>query len=715
MRSHPEIGERAALILVYLCFCFTVNFSIVFALLLTAVCRDDFDSKHSRSIQVEVNEGESVVLNCTHDVHFLANAAKWNKGGKSIHSSTRYYVHTRNSSLLIRTVSIDDEGQYTCERNATGGRLVSNVINLTVREKLRFFPIPTNRKLELGSFSKVHCKARSFLRPSIKWIKEGAREEEWPSHLRVENGTLFFDDVKSEDSGKYTCIASDGKETINATIQIDIIVSPKFVVLPSSLKVFEGEYVTFDCVAEGDPKPTIHWDKDNSLNSFDSPRFVFYSNGTLFINGTLPEDEGKYGCTAGNSGGFKRTEVTLDVYPANYGFDSSNVVDERKMTETVTITLGAAALYMGLVLMLMIWCRYRRAKKKARNLSQAFPEAKRENGDVEMNDFKGRKDSSEQHKLLSANEKSQKDGKKNDEEHSQASSSHSSKRSKSPYDKLQYPKQELQTIMLLGHGEFGDVYLAKAPNLKEGETESIVMVKALLSKDESINADFRRELEMFHKLNHDRIAKLIGICRDSDSFLILLEYSDWGDLKQFLLATRKENTRRGLKPNPLSISEIIVISHQIALGMEHLTDNRFVHKDLATRNCLITSNLDVKISSTSLSKDTYSAEYVNYRNRDIPIRWAPHEAVFEDEWSAKSDVWSYGVLIWEIFQQAELPYPDKSDDLVLRLLQSRQLQLIATSNTPPELQKILMSCWSDSPRQRPDFAQICKLLEDLRR
>ncbi|RWS25695.1 inactive tyrosine-protein kinase 7-like protein, partial [Leptotrombidium deliense] len=699
-----------ALTTTFLLFSLADNLSLVLIFVVTVNARNLADLRTPLSNQVLVDELDNVLLNCSFSDRSTKNNAKWIKNGKEMGSSGRYYINDRDYSLMIRSISIDDEGSYSCEVNST----VVNTVVLKVREKLRFSPIPTNRKLDLGSNSKIHCKVRGFSGPTIKWMKEGTNGKELPTHLRVENGTLYFDDVKSDDSGKYMCIASDGSESINATIQVDIIVMPKFVITPVPLRVPEGDNVTLDCVAEGDPKPIIHWDKNNLPNGFTSSRYIFHSNGTLFITDAQLDDAGKYGCTAGNSGGFKRTEVTLEVYSSQSGFDSSNIADETNMMETVAITLCAVVLYMVLVLSLMIWCRVRRAKKKARALAQSLPDGKSENGDVEMREYNGQQqqqvqtgNAPEERKLLADK------GKKNTEEDSIASSSHSSKRSKSPFEKLQYPKQELQTIMLLGHGEFGDVYLAKAPAIKEAELESIVMVKALHSKDESIVTDFRRELEMFHKLDHQKVAKLLGICRDSECFLLLIEYSDWGDLKQFLLATRKENTRRGLKPNPLTISEIISIGQQIASGMEHLTSNRFVHKDLATRNCLITSNLDVKISSTSLSKDTYSAEYVSHRNRDVSARWAPHEAVFEDEWSAKSDVWSYGVLLWEIFNQAELPFADKSDDLVLRQLQAKQLRLTTTSNASEEMQRIMNSCWNESPRNRPEFAQICISFEEM--
>ena len=284
------------------------------------------------------------------------------------------------------------------------------------------------------------------------------------------------------------------------------------------------------------------------------------------------------------------------------------------MTRTVTITLSAAALYMLLVMALMIYCRYRRAKRKATAIARNAQQNGTENGDLELRDRAKPIDNPEQHRLLTTDDKQKQLSVKasirsEGDVHSQTSSNQSSKRSKSPFERLQVCRQDLQRLCLLGHGEFGEVFLAKAN--KWAESGQIVLVKALNSKDENIIFDYKREIEMFSKLSHNRIVRLMGLCRDSDPFLVILEYSDWGDLKQFLLATRDDQTsRRGPKPTPLALPQIIGISQQIAIAMEYLTNNRFVHKDLATRNCLITSKLDIKISSTSLSKDTYSSELV---------------------------------------------------------------------------------------------------------
>ncbi|XP_013780992.1 inactive tyrosine-protein kinase 7-like, partial [Limulus polyphemus] len=257
-----------------------------------------------------------------------------------------------------------------------------------------------------------------------------------------------------------------------------------------------------------------------------------------------------------------------------------------------------------------------------------------------------------------------------------------------------------------GQGKFGDVFIAKAHGIQENEVETLVMVKALHTRDENDHFEFKREMDIFHKLNHQNVVKLLGLCRDVEPFLVIVEYSDWGDLKQFLLATRKDTTCKGPKPPPLTTCQIISICHQVALGMENLANHRFVHKDLAARNCLITSKLGVKISSPSLSKDTYAQEYSYFQFKNIPLRWAPAEAVLEDEWSTKSDVWSFAVFTWEVFMQAELPFGNKGDEEILQLLRNHELQWNPPEGAPQQLSNLLLSCWNKSPKDRPTFSEI---------
>ena len=114
-----------------------------------------------------------------------------------------------------------------------------------------------------------------------------------------------------------------------------------------------------------------------------------------------------------------------------------------------------------------------------------------------------------------------------------------------------------------------------------------------------------------------------------------------------------------------------------------------------------------------MTKEPYQQEYTKHRNQIIPLRWLPKETVFEDDYSTKSDVYSYSCLVWEMFHQGELPFKKFNDDTVLNQLKSQSLNWSAHKAAPPALQDLQKQCWSYDPRERPTFDQICDKLQDI--
>jgi PTK7 protein tyrosine kinase 7 len=241
----------------------------------------------------------------------------------------------------------------------------------------------------------VHCKAQGTPPPIINWEKDGVPFDYSSSHISSMNGTLIFNGVLNKDKGNYSCIASNSQGVINVTITIDVVgkfvsallgtregknilVAPKFSVqYTKPTEATEGQSVWIDCVVEGDPKPTIHWDKNLKMNDFDQSRFTVLENGTLFISEVHRDDENKYGCTAGNSAGLNRQEIQLIVHCKFVAFknvsnlkikflarDGFHPDGDSTVTKAVLITMSVAGAYIILVIGLMVWCRYRRRSRK---------------------------------------------------------------------------------------------------------------------------------------------------------------------------------------------------------------------------------------------------------------------------------------------------------------------------------------------------------------
>lgn len=399
------------------------------------------------------------------------------------------------------------------------------------------------------------------------------------------------------------------------------------------------------------------------------------------------------------------------------------------MTKTVTITLSAAAAYMVLVVGLMLYCRYRRRRKKQQYLQQEQTEDKIENGEVAQEEQTELKETSGGGNKTAAAANSTSKKKENRDSHhnksdgadtAQSQSSNQSKKSKSSYDKIAASRSNLKELKPLGRGEFGEIYATKYQI--DGEKESLVMVKSLTNtKDETALQEFKRHLDLLHKLSHENVVKLIGLCREEEPDYMILEYTDWGDLKQFLIASRKDNagsspTHVESKPPrapQLSVAQILSLSNQAAKGLKHLADNRLVHKDIAARNCLIASNLTIKISLPCMTKEPYHQEYTKHRNQVIPLRWLPYEAVYEDEYSTKSDVYSFSCLVWEMFHQGELPFNKMNDESVLAQLKAQTLTWKPHKAAPPALQELQAQCWANDPRKRPTFDQVVSEIGEI--
>ncbi|XP_013793895.2 inactive tyrosine-protein kinase 7-like [Limulus polyphemus] len=670
----------------------------------------------SNPVDIQIDEGKSTTFSCKYKGSpYPIASVHWLKNDQYVNPSDPHItVYENKGTLVIQDVQLSDAGTYRCVVNTSGFPPVfSENSTLAVKETLKFVPPPVSKKLELGSKGKIYCKARGAKIPTVHWVKNSAPSNHWPPHIKDENGTLHFNVVQPEDAGSYTCIATSPQETINATINVEVVVMPRFTVTPADTEAYEGYPVMLHCKAKGDPQPSIQWDKDNVLKGFDKNRFQVLNNGTLYIKEAHMNDKGKYGCTAGNSGGFRRAEVLLVVRSTeNYSpnqISEEDQDDASTMSKTVTITLCAAVIYIVLVIGLMIWCRIRRARRKAMLLAQASEEVAKPDddddaqGDTEMKDRVN----------LGAGDQERVNGVGKNEGVVNAPGSSSQPANRSSYDNFQFSRNNLQTMMLLGHGKFGEVFLAKARDINDHKTETVVMVKALQTKDEDIHSEYKKETEMFRNLSHKNWTKLLGQCLDVEPFLMVLEYSDWGDLKQFLLATRKENSRKGPKPPPLSTSQVIGVCHQVATGMEYFSSQQLIHKDLATRNCLITSRLDIKISNPGLFEDTYAQEYSRYQNKVVPLRWAAPEAVLEDNWSTKSDVWSFAVLVWEVFTQADFPFATKTDDVILQLLKNHQLVWSQPEASPKLLTEMLQGCWNYHPVARPSFSEITTRIGEI--
>ncbi|KAM3863016.1 inactive tyrosine-protein kinase 7 [Diretmus argenteus] len=602
-----------------------------------------------------------------------------------------------NGSLRINNVEVYDGQMYGCETKTVGGRL-SGQAKVYVLEKLKFTPTPQSAQcLELDKEIIIQCSATGRETPTIRWTK--ADGGELPPHVEQRNSQLQFTKVTRSDAGNYTCIASNSLQgEIRAVVFLTVAVYIRFKLEPENTTVYQGHTAILHCQATGDPEPHIHWMvKDKMLDTNKNRRFQKMANGSLVITDVTTDDTGRYTCVAGNSCSIK--DRVAQLYVVEKPVQNSGGTEDKapyKMIQTIGLSVGAAVAYIIIVLGLMFYCKKRRNTKRLQKGQEGEePEMECLNGGaVQQN---GHTTAEIQEEVALTNMGTVATAEKR---HSHANN-----------DKLQFPRANLQTITTLGKGEFGEVLLAKAKGIEESEKETVVLVKSLQTRDEQLQLDFRREAEMFAKLNHANVVRLLGLCREAEPHYMILEYYDLGDLKQFLRISKSKDEKT--KSQPISTKTKVSICAQVAHGMEHLSNHRYVHKDLAARNCLVNGQRHVKVSALSLSKDVYNSEYYHYRQAWIPLRWLPTESVFEDDFSTKSDVWAFGVLMWEVFSHGELPYTKLSDDEVLEGLQAGKLKLPVPDGCPSKVYKLMVRCWAPSLKERPSFTEIAHALGEL--
>ncbi|XP_042320509.1 inactive tyrosine-protein kinase 7 [Sceloporus undulatus] len=639
-----------------------------------------------------LEEGKPGYLHCLSEAS-LKPTVSWFRNGNPVSEDSRFEI-AENGTLRINSVEVYDGTVFKCVSSTPAGSIEEHA-RVYVLEKLKFTPPP--QPLQCVEFDKeatVSCSATGREKPTIQWIKsDGSSLPDWVHHS---SGNLHFQKVTRSDAGNYTCIASNGPQgEIRATVQLTVAVFISFKLKPDDTTVYPGHTAMFQCQAEGDPLPHIQWKGKDRIVEPDKflPRIQIMSNDSLVIYDVTTEDSGKYTCIAGNSCNIKHHEAFLHVVdkPMTERGDAPNSHTPYKMIQTIGLSVGAAVAYIIIVLGLMFYCKKRRKAKRLKKQPEGEePEMECLNGGTLLQNGQTTAEIQEEVALNNL-----------------GSSSAASKRH-SAGDKMHLPRSSLQTITPLGKGEFGEVFLAKAKGIEDNETEVLVLVKSLQTRDEQLQLDFRREFEMFGKLNHSNVVRLLGLCREAEPHYMILEYVDLGDLKQFLRISRTKDEK--LKPQPISTKQKVSFCCQVALGMEHLSNNRFVHKDLAARNCLVSAQRQVKVSSLSLSKDVYNSEYYHYHQAWIPLRWMPPEAVLEDEFSTKSDVWSFGVVMWEIFTLGEMPYSKMADEEVLAGLQSGKMKLPHPEGCPSKFYKVMQCCWAASPKDRPSFSEIANML-----
>ncbi|XP_070220422.1 fibroblast growth factor receptor 1 isoform X6 [Bos mutus] len=582
---------------------------------------------------------------------------------------------------------------------------------------------------------KFKCPSSGTPNPTLRWLKNG--KEFKPDHriggykVRYATWSIIMDSVVPSDKGNYTCIVENEYGSINHTYQLDVVErSPHRPILqaglPANKTVALGSNVEFMCKVYSDPQPHIQWLKhievngskigpDNlpyvqilktaGVNTTDKEMEVLHLRNVSF------EDAGEYTCLAGNSIGLSHHSAWLTVLEA---LEERPAVMTSPLYLEIIIYCTGAFLISCMVGSVIIYKMKSGTKKSdfhsqmaVHKLAKSIPLRRQvtvsADSSASMNSGvllvrPSRLSSSGTPMLAGVSEY------------------------ELPEDpRWELPRDRLVLGKALGEGCFGQVVLAEASGLDKDKPHRVTKVAVKMLKPDATEKDLSdliSEMEMMKMIGkHKNIINLLGACTQDGPLYVIVEYASKGNLREYLQARRPPGLEYCYNPShhpeeQLSSKDLVSCAYQVARGMEYLASKKCIHRDLAARNVLVTEDNVMKIADFGLARDIHHIDYYKKTtNGRLPVKWMAPEALFDRIYTHQSDVWSFGVLLWEIFTLGGSPYPGVPVEELFKLLKEGH-RMDKPSNCTNELYMMMRDCWHAVPSQRPTFKQ---LVEDLDR
>uniref|UniRef100_A0A4W3IV93 receptor protein-tyrosine kinase n=1 Tax=Callorhinchus milii TaxID=7868 RepID=A0A4W3IV93_CALMI len=644
------------------------------------------------------------------------------------------------SSLIIQAANVC--AMYRCRAINKVGQDEREII-FHVTKGLEINLQPTDNPIEKDNVS-LQCRADRYMYENLKWYKLPSSvlqshhsntcknlhhhaqkmTTEMVSNLKTENITikLSFESVSLEDQGIYLCEAQN-KNTGDKFCMIKIL-SVKAQQAPLVLQNLTDQIVNMSssiemmCDVVGSPSPRIIWYKNGKQLLEVSGIILGEFNRTLTIQRLKKEDEGLYKCKACNKVGCVETYAAVAVEGA-----------EDKANPELIILIGTGVIAMFFWLLLIIIIRNIKRPSDA-ELKAGYLSIIIDPDEVPMNE----------------------------------------KCERLSYDasKWEFPRDRLKLGKPLGRGAFGKVVEAAAFGIDKVSTCKTVAVKML--KDGATSSEQRAlmsELKiLIHIGHHLNVVNLLGACTKAGGpLMVIVEYCKHGNLSNYLRSKRMEfvpyksktlglrqtkekdseikhrldsiassgsSTSSGFAEEKslsdveeedaledpykrfLSMEDLICYSFQVARGMEFLASRKCIHRDLAARNILLSKNNVVKICDFGLARDIYrDPDYVRKGDARLPLKWMAPETIFDKIYTTQSDVWSFGVLLWEIFSLGASPYPGVQidEEFCRRLKDGTRMR--CPGYATPEIYQTMLDCWHGNYKERPVFSELVEHLGNL--
>ncbi|XP_067908965.1 fibroblast growth factor receptor 2-like isoform X5 [Heterodontus francisci] len=689
----------------------------------------------------------------------------WTKDGEQLGYSNKTYII--REYLQISDATHEDSGLYVCTAlRSIGNDTVYFVVNITdaissgddeedsdgseetVSDGNKISPPywtqPNKMEKQLHAVPaantvKFRCPTAGNPKPTMRWLKNGHEfkpEDRMGSYkqIRPQHWSLIMESAVPSDKGNYTCVIENPYGSINHTYHLDVVErSPHRPILqaglPANKTVLVGSDVEFVCKVFSDAQPHIQWlkhvEKNGSKYGPDGAPYVHVlkhsginsSNAeVLNLYNVTEADSGEYICKVSNYIGAVNQSAWLTV--AQF---SPKVPEDKPKGLTSPDYLEIAIYCIGVfviacMVVTVIICRMKNTTKKPdfnaqptvhkltkriplrRQVTVSADSSSSMSSNTPLVRITTRLSSTDAPVLAGVSE----------------------------YELPEDPKWEFSRDKLtlgkpLGEGCFGQVVMAEAVGVDKDKPKEPLTVAVKMLKDDATEKDLSdlvSEMEMMKMIGkHKNIINLLGACTQDGPLYVIVEFTAKGNLREYLRARRPPGMEYTFDINQVSdeqltFKDLVSCTYQVARGMEYLASQKCIHRDLAARNVLVTENNVMKIADFGLARDVHNIDYYKKTtNGRLPVKWMAPEALFDRVYTHQSDVWSFGVLMWEIFTLGGSPYPGIPVEELFKLLKEGH-RMDKPANCTNDLYMMMRDCWHAIPSQRPTFKQ---LVEDLDR
>nr|AAS79436.1 vascular endothelial growth factor receptor [Podocoryna carnea] len=677
-----------------------------------------------------VTEQDRLEIQCSGDL-YIFKSVKITKDGIELTANETVTDNVRLTTFKVDAVSLSADGVYQCEAVLRRGGDQKVMTTIFVKKLMK--PVISGfNNLEVSqdtiSHMNVSCFATGHPPPDFTSKFNGKRLENISTipnidrcktsdsgiyKLRNKNNVLLLCKLDYEkQQGMYQCEASNKVDTALQRRNLTILAKPKIFNSGKEWKVTLSGVVEVSCVAKANPPANVSWYRIEK----DARKPISWRMGAdiLYVGNSVEDTSSGYNCTASNELG------NVTRYVQILAGDSA-VVGGASSKGTIIGVIVATVIIVLIALILILW--YRRHLKKRYAL------------------------------FLEPNEDWQIDPDRTIFEQS----------SELPYDMdWEFPRSKISLIKTLGSGAFGQVWLAEAEGIhgfkprdksssaskrrksfQKGQRrryhslsiryrkqlnveevtsleKSMVAVKTL--KDDAAEGEYKdlaSELKiLIHLGEHKNIVNLLGACTTNGKLYVILECCPRGNLLTFLRGKRETFQPVWTKydtdmENEFTYIDLLMIVIQVAKRMDFLQSQKCVHRDLAARNVLVGPDYIMKIADFGLARDIYKDEfYLKETTGLLPVKWMAPESLFDKVYTSMSDIWSYGIVLWEAFTLGGSPYPGlPTEDLFGFLEDGKRME--RPEICPKSVFEIMSDCWTKSPYDRPMFSQIYDRLTNV--